>query len=157
MTELGTVAIGPVTLPDILSRPQLVVQTGANRVEILETHRWAESLKSEIPRIIAQDLAILLNPARVTAYPQNAGLDAEYRVMVDIQRLTMTAGEGVLLDALWSVRRNGGGAPKTGRSVISEPVVVAGYDVLVAAQSRSLAALSRDLDQALRAVAAAPR
>jgi len=153
---LGPVAIGPVTLPDALDRPQLVVRTGANRVEILETHRWAESLKSEIPRIIALDLAVLLKPARVSAYPQNAGLDADYRVLVDIQRIEMTAGEGVTLEALWSVRRTGGGSPKTGRTLVSEAVGAAGYDALVAAQSRALVAVSRDLAQSLRELAAAP-
>jgi len=66
---IESVAIGPVTLPALLDRPQLVVRTGANRVDILETHRWAESLKSEVPRIIAADLAVMLKPARVSAYP----------------------------------------------------------------------------------------
>ena len=36
---------------------------------------------------------------------------------------------------------------------VSEPVGAAGYDALVAAQSRALAAISRDLAQALRQVA----
>lgn len=152
---LNSVAIGPITLPDLLDRPQLVVRTAANRVDILETHRWAESLKSEIPRIIAADLGILLKPARVSTYPQNAGQEAEYRVLLDIQRFEMTAGEGVGLEALWSVRRSDGGAPKTGRTVVSEPVSASGYDALVAAQSRTLAAVSRDLAQALREVARA--
>ncbi len=150
-----SVAIGPITLPGLLDRPQLVVRTAANRVDILETRRWAESLKSEIPRIIAADLGILLKPARVSTYPQNAGLDADYRVLLDIQLFEMTVGEGVGLEALWSVRRSDGGVPKTGRTVVSEPVGAAGYDELVAAQSRALAAVSRDLAQALREVAPA--
>lgn len=150
---LTSVAIGPITLPDLLDRPHLVVRTAANRVEILEAHRWAESPKSEIPRIIAADLAVLLKPARVSTYPQNAGLEADYRVLLDIQRFEMTAGEGVGLEALWSVRRSGGGLPKTGRTVVNEPVSAAGYDALVAAQSRALAAVSRDLARALREVA----
>ncbi|HVO66554.1 MAG TPA: ABC-type transport auxiliary lipoprotein family protein, partial [Syntrophales bacterium] len=82
---------------------------------------------------------------------------ADYRVQVDIQRLDMTPGKGVALDALWSVRRSGESTAKTGRSVISEPASAGGYDALVAAQSGALAALSRDLAQALRAVSAAPR
>ena len=147
---LNSVAIGAITLPNLLDRPQLVVRTSANRVDILETHRWAESPKSEIPRIIAADLGILLKPARVSTYPQNAGLDADYRVLLDIQRFEMTVGEGVGLEVLWSVRRSNGGVPKTGRTVVSEPVGAAGYDALVAAQSRALAAVSRDLAQALR-------
>lgn len=152
---LSSVAIGPIILPDLLDRPQLVVRTSANRVDIMEAHRWAESLKSGIPRIIAADLGILLKPARVSTYPQNAGLEADYRVLLDIQRFEMSAGEGVGLEALWSVRRSDGGVPKTGRSVVREPVGAAGYDALVAAQSRALAAVSRDLAQALREVARA--
>ena len=152
---LNSVTIGPITLPNLLDRPQLVVRTSANRVDILETHRWAESLKSEIPRIIAADLGILLKPARVSTYPQNAGLEADYRVLLDIQRFEMSAGEGVGLEALWSVRRSDDGVPKSGRTVVSEPVGAAGYDALVAAQSRALAAVSRDLAQALREVARA--
>jgi uncharacterized lipoprotein YmbA len=149
------VAIGRITLPDLLDRPQLVVRTAANRVDILESHRWAESPKSEIPRIIAADLAILLKPARVSTYPQNAGQEADYRVLLDIQRFEMTAGEGVALEALWSVRRSDGGVPKTGSTVVSEPAGAPGYDALVAAQSRALAAVSRDLARALRDVARA--
>lgn len=150
---LNSVAIGPITLPDLLDRPQLVVRTSANRVDILESHRWAESPKSEIPRIIAANLGILLKPARVSTYPQNAGLEADYRVLLDIQRFEMSVGEGVGLEVLWSVRRNDGGVPKAGRTVVSEPANTAGYDALVAAQSRALAAVSRDLAQALREVA----
>lgn len=157
VSAITSVAIGPITLPELLDRPQLVVRTTANRVEFLESHRWAESLKSEIPRIIAADLGILLKPTRVSSYPQNAGLEAGYRVMLDIQRLEMTAGEGVRLEALWSVRKSDGGVPKSGRTMVSEPVSAAGYDALVAAQSRALAVVSRDLAQALREAARAAR
>ncbi|MRR05982.1 MAG: membrane integrity-associated transporter subunit PqiC, partial [Deltaproteobacteria bacterium] len=147
----------PVTLPALVDQPQLVVRTSVNQVDILEMHRWAEPLKSGIARIIAADLIVLLPQARVSSYPQNAGLDADYRVQVDIQRLEMTVGEGVALDALWSVRRTGEGVPKTGRSMVSEPARAGGYDALVAAQSRALAAVSRDLARALSAASTAPR
>ena len=152
---LNSVAIGPVTIPEAPNQPLLVVRTSANEVDILETHRWAAPLKSEIPRIIAEDLTILLKATRVSTYPQNAGVDATYRILIDIQRFEMIAGKEVALDALWSVRRSGDGAPKTGRSVVSEPAGAAGYDALVAAQSRALATVSHDLAAALRAEAAA--
>lgn len=151
-----SVTIGPVTLPDLLDRPQLVVRTSANQVDILETHRWAESLKSEIPRIIAGNLDILLKPARISTYPQSAGADAGYRVMLDIQRLEMTEGKGVALDALWSIRRVEDGVLKSGRSAVSEPVGVVGYDPLVAAQNRALLVVSRDIAQGLRSMVLPP-
>jgi uncharacterized lipoprotein YmbA len=146
------VSIGPVTIPDQLDRPQLVVRTSANQVDFLETHRWAESLKSEIPRVLAADLDLLLTPTRVSTYPQSAGLDAEFRIFVDILRFEMTEGKGVTVDLLWSIRSKVGGTLKNGHAVASEPVNSAGYEPLVAAQSRALAAISRDFAEALRAM-----
>lgn len=150
-TAPHAVAVGPVTLPELIDRPQLVIRVAANRVEILETHRWAESLQSEIPRVLAENLARLLRPARVSAYQQNASRDAEYRVLVDIQRFESIPGDGVTIEALWSVRRTAiGAAPKNGRSLVREPVRGMGYDALTAAHSRALAAISNDIAQAMR-------
>ena len=149
-----SVAVGPVSLPALVDQPQLVVRSGPNRVEVLESSRWAEPLRSGIPRIMTADLTLLLPQSRVSAYPQNAGHEADYRVQVDIQRFEMTAGEGVELELLWTVRRAGEGIPRSGRSVVSEPAGAGGYDLLVAAQSRALAVACRDLERALRALAA---
>lgn len=156
-TALDPVEIGPLILPDLYDRPQLVVRVDANRVDILEMQRWAAPLKNEIPRIIAEDLAFLLKPAQVWAYPRTAGLEAGYRIQLDIQRYEMTVGQGATLDALWSVRRTAGGKLLSGRSQVKEPARDSGYDALVAAQSRALATLSRDLAQALRTLAATPK
>ncbi len=151
-----SVDVGPVTLPAMVDQPQLVVRSAPNQVEVLEMQRWAEPLKNGIAQAIAADLATLLPQARVSAYPQSAGLDADYRVQVDVQRFDMIKGEGVTLDLLWSVRRTGGGGSNNGRSVVRESAG-ADYDSLVAAQSRALAAVSRDVAQALRNLATAKR
>jgi hypothetical protein len=149
--SVPAVAVGPVTLPEVVDRPQLVVRVSANRVEILESHRWAEPLKSEIPRLIAENLGRLLGSSRVSSYLQHAGVDADYRVLVDIQRFESSPGEAVTVEAVWSLRRAAGGAPKTGRSLVREPVNAVGYDPLVAAYGRALLAVSRDLAEAIRA------
>lgn len=144
------VAVGPVTLPEVIDRPQLVVRVAANRVEILESHRWAEPLRSEIPRLMAENLRRLLRSDRVSSYHQYAGADADYRVLVDIQRFESSPGVGVTIEAVWSLRRTAGGASKTGRSLVREPVDAVGYDPLVAAYGRALLAVSRDLAEAIR-------
>jgi uncharacterized protein len=151
VAAVPAVAVGPVTLPEVVDRPQLVVRVAANRVEILETHRWAEPLKSEIPRLIAENLRRLLGSNKVSSYLQHAGVDADYRLLVDIQRFESSPGEAVIVEAVWSLRRAAGGAPKTGRSLVREPVDAAGYDPLVAAYGRALLAVSRDLATAIRA------
>lgn len=151
VTVVPAVSVGPVTLPEVVDRPQLVVRVAANRVEILETHRWAESLKSEIPRLIAENLRGLLGSSRMSSHLQHAGVDADYRLLVDIQRFESSPGEAVTVEAVWSLRRAAGGAQKTGRSLVREPVDAVGYDPLVAAYGRALFAVSRDLARAIRA------
>jgi len=160
-TPAGTnysIAVGPVSVPATVDRPQLVVRVGANQVAVVEQHRWAEPLKSEIPRVIADNLAKLLGTTQVSAYPQNAGDNAEYRVQVDIQRFESTLGGTAVIEALWSVRRSPDGQPKTGRSLVQESTGGgAGYDALVAAHSRALAAVSREIAAAIRSAGAATR
>jgi uncharacterized lipoprotein YmbA len=149
-TAVPAIAIGPVTLPELVDRPQFVVRVAANRVDVLETQRWAEPLKSEIPRLIAENLNRLLGSSRVSSYLQHAGADADYRVLLDIQRFESSPGEAVTIEAVWSLRRAAGGAPKTGHSLVREPVAAAGYDPLVAAYGRALLAVSRDLAKVIR-------
>jgi uncharacterized lipoprotein YmbA len=138
------VAIGPITLPDLVDRPQFVIRAEGSQVEILELHRWAEPLKSQIPRLLAENLGRQIGSDRVSAYPQHASVDAECRVQVDFQRFESSAG-GIVVEALWSVRNSSDPSLKTGRSQIREAVREGGYDAVVAAYSRALAVLSNDI------------
>ena len=148
-----SVTVGPVTVPEIVDRPQFVLRTSANEVTITEQTRWAESLQSEIPRVIAANLAQALGDAHVSAYPQGTGSEADYRVVVDIQRFDSAPGDAATVEALWAVSPGIGksGAVRSGRSKVREPVQGMEYDALVAAHSRALASISRDIAEAIRA------
>ena len=152
-----SVAVGPVTVPDIIDRPQIVTSIATNQVQIAEQARWAAPLKSEIPRVIAGNLMQLLDGAYVYVYPQNIGLNADYQVLLEVQRFDSKLGDAVTVEALWAVRPAQGGTPKNGRSVVREPTNSEGYDALVAAYSRALTAVSRDIAEAIRALGASSR
>jgi uncharacterized protein len=152
-----SVSVGPVTVPETVDRPQLVVRVGANQVALVEEHRWAQPLKSEIPRVIAEQLSHLLGAQRVVTFSQNTVRDAEYRVLVDIQRFDSTVGQDVVIDALWAVRRVADGQSKTGRSLVQESTGGEGYDALVEAHSRAFATVSRDIAEAVRLTDASVR
>jgi len=145
-----SVVVGPVSVPDLYDRPQLVMRVDSNRVEILEAHQWASPLKSEITRIIAKDLTALLRSSRISGYPRNPGPDSDFRVLVDIQLFDMAAGKGVDLEASWSINRSGG-AIKNGKTSLHEAVGSTSNDAQVAAFSRALAAVSKDIAEAIRA------
>ena len=59
----------PVALPEVLERDALVVAQGQAGVLALPGHRWAEPLRDAVPRLLRQDLALLLGEARVWAAP----------------------------------------------------------------------------------------
>lgn len=149
-----SIAIGPITLPEVVDRPQLVLRVGPNEVTFVELHRWAGSLKSEISRIIADNVAGYLNIRQVAAYPQSAGDNAEYRVLVDIQRFDSTLGESVTIDALWTIKRQSDGVARTGRSTARESSGGGNYEAVVAGHSRALATVSRDIAEAIRSMSA---
>jgi len=145
-----SVSVDPVTLPETVDRPQLVVRVGANQIALVEEHRWAGPLKGEIRRVIAENLSQLLGTQRMVTFSQNAVRGAEYRVLVDIQRFDSMVGQTVMIDALWMVRRVPDGQPRTGRSLVRESTGGEGYDALVEAHSRALATVSRDIAEAVR-------
>ena len=148
-----SVAVGPITLPEVVDRPQFVLRAGPNEVSVVELHRWAGPLRSEIPRVIADNLAAELKVKRVAAYPQSAGDNADYRVLVDIQRFDSTMGESVTIDALWTVKRVSDGVLRTGRSTARESSRGGSYETMVAAHSRALATISHEIAEAIRSSA----
>jgi uncharacterized lipoprotein YmbA len=147
-----SVAVGPVTVPAVVDRFQIVLRVEANRVEVNDLHRWAEPLRRAIPRVVAANLARELGTARVVVYPPGGGEVADYRVFLDVIRFESEAGKAVTIEMAWSIRRGAGGELRTGSSVVRESVGAAGYDALVAAHSRALAAVSRDIAEALRSM-----
>jgi hypothetical protein len=149
-----SVVIGPVSVPEVVDRPQFVVRVAPNQVTIDEFARWAEPLKSEIPRTIARDLAILMSDARVSPVQQGADPVTAYRVRIDVLRFDSALGDAATIDVMWSVRPPNGAAVLTGRTVAREPVASKDYGALVAAHGRALETVSRDIAAAIRQASA---
>jgi hypothetical protein len=144
------IAVAMARVTEAVDRPQLVVSASENRVRILEQQRWAEPLKSGIPRVVAANLGQLLGTSRVSAYPNALASDTGLRIGLDVKRFESRPGEGVNVEIDWTVRR-GSGEPRLGRSVVSERVSGADYEALVAAHSRALATVSGEIAQAILA------
>jgi len=151
-----TIAVGPVSVPAAVDRPQFVVQAAPNRVEVDEFNRWAAPLGENIARAVAGDLAALLGTPVVASAPV-AGFTPTHRVAIDIQRFESVPGRTALVEAVWAVRQTAGGEPRSGRTVANETVEGDDFEALAAAHSRALAKVSGDIAAAIRATAAATR
>lgn len=147
------IGIGPIKLPELLDRPQIMTRTSRNELELSEFDRWAGSLADDFSRVLAENLSILLSTDRVSFYPWRKSLPIQYQVVVDVTRFDGTLGERASLIARWTVFR---GRDKKvlfmQKSRIIEPSGGQGYGAMVAAQSRALGHLSREIANAIKAL-----
>jgi len=144
-----SVAVGPVSVPAAVDRPQIVVSTSPNQVTVDDFNRWAAPLQDNLARVVAENLVALLGTPRVTLFPQTLSADVDYRVQIEIRNFESAPGKSASLDAVWSVRRAKDGKSETGRTSAREKVEDNGYEALAAAHSRGVARLSQDIADAV--------
>jgi len=144
-----TVAVGPVTIPAVVDRPQIVLQAGPHEVRMDEFNRWAAPLATTIARVVAANLVQLLGTPRIVLTPPALGADTEYRVAIQVQRFDSALGEAATLDAVWVVSSTDK-QTQTGRTTVREPAVEQTFEALAASHSRALDRLSRDVAAAVQ-------
>src|SRR5512137_2907175 len=62
------IAVGPVTIPAVVDRPEIVVNVGQNELRIDEFNRWAAPLQDGVARAIAENLVVMLGTPRVILF-----------------------------------------------------------------------------------------
>ena len=146
------VGIGPLQMPKIIDRPQIVTRIGPNKINVDEFHRWAGSVYEDFLRVVTMNLATLLQSNRVAAYPWEEYFDPDYRVYMEVQQFDGRLGQYVQLNITWTITgREVREILLVRKSLIREPVQGEGYDAFVAAKSRILATLSRQIAQGIKA------
>ena len=153
--ELATaVGVGPVELPKYLDRPQIAVRSGANELFYDETQRWAEALQDNVTAVLTENLSRLVPTDRVAVFPWGRTTTIDYQVEAQISRFDADANGNVVLSANWKLyREHNREVVAQKKTTFTEPVDGAGYTGIVAAQSRALASLSREIAGAIRAAA----
>lgn len=145
------VVVSPVTIPELVNRPQIVVTLAGNQVSPKEFERWADPLKSDIQRTIAGDLAALLGSQHVSVFDADTGGPPTWRVRVDVMRFDSALGEAATVDALWMIWPPKTETPILGHTLARESVQGQDFDALVAAHDRALASVSREIAAAIEA------
>jgi uncharacterized lipoprotein YmbA len=149
--EGGTIGVFPVTMPDYLDRPQVVTRVSENELNLDEFSRWAEPLRDSFTRALVQDLSTLLNTAKVIRTAESPGIPMALQVGVEVVQFDGTLGGDVVLVVKWGLFGEGGKKLLLGkRSTFKEPTGSATYDAYVAAESRAVSALSREIAEAIK-------
>ena len=145
------IGIGPIEIPEILDRPQIVTRTGPNKIRVDEFHRWAGPLESGFAQVLAENISLLLATDQVAVYPWDIDFKPHYRIALDIRYFEGQLGKNVVLDVVWRVSGQEGQkiqAAKT--SLIKEQLSAPDYETLVAAKSQAVVQLSRQIAQEIQ-------
>ncbi len=150
------VGVGPVKLPEYLTRSQIVTRPGRNSLNLDEFNRWAEPLDQNFARVLAEDLASQLGTNRVAMYPWERSAGVQYQAKVDVARFEGEAGGRAVLEARWIVLK--GGTEITARHTVIEKTLADGsYETLVAAESQAVSDLGAEIADAIRMDSHLPR
>lgn len=147
------IAVGPASFPESLDRPQIVTRKGPNRLHADEFQRWGGPLQENFLRVLGENLSLLLATPRVVVFPADAPFPVDFRVLLQVQQFEGALGKEVVLNSRWAVIREGDRMIRVLQSVIREPVASDDYGALVAAESKTLAALSREIADTITSLA----
>jgi hypothetical protein len=147
------IGIGPVEIPAYLDRPQIVTRLSNNELNLAEFDKWAEPLRDNLIRVLAENISSLLCTEPITIFPWKSHTRIDYQVAIDIIKLDGELGGKSSMTARWSIVE---GEDKNllwiKRSSYSKSVDGSGYTAFVAAQSRLVDALSREIAETIRAL-----
>lgn len=144
-----SIVITRTSIPELVDRPQLVIQQEGQQLHISEQWRWAGTLRREIPQLIAFRLGQDLASGQVIAVPaESQRSDIDFRLELDVQRFDMTP-QVVLADIRWRLLPRQG-APVSGRSERHEPVRGGNVYAMVDAQTMALDYIAKDIAVEIR-------
>jgi uncharacterized lipoprotein YmbA len=149
--EGPVIAIGPVSLPDYLNRPQIVSREGETGIRLAEYNRWAEPLQENFTRVMAENLSQLLSTNRLTVFPWQGSMPLDYRVSLDVLRFDCDEEGPFVLTARWTLFGKDGKEVKAmQKSTFQQNLEDADdFDAMVSAASEAVADLTREIASAI--------
>ena len=146
------IALGPVSLPQHLDRPQIVTRVGENEFKLDEFNQWAESLSDNITLVLGRNLAVLLSTRNIVSFTDQGAEQMDYQVKVNIIRFSGVPGGNARLRTHWFIFD--AGSREMLRVQISDLIQPADPDPesLVSAMSKLLEDLSREIATAIQTI-----
>src|SRR5450830_412121 len=122
--------VAPVSVPERLARPQIVVRTDETRVDILEQDRWSAPFNNELRDALASGVANRLGAIDVTRGGRPANQPV-YRIVAELRQLDAVRGGKVDATFGWTITRSDSSASAVCRLRVTEPAKGAGIDGVV--------------------------
>lgn len=137
------IKILPVTLPDYMNQPNLVIKLSDHQIKITNYHYWADDLRQSVQRVVINELNQLNNTVNFTQQCRNC-----INVEISIDHYYPTEGGDVLLAGTYVVI--GTNAKQNINSFsFSTSLSDGGFDESVAKMRELLDALSAEINNSL--------
>lgn len=151
------VELAPLSLPERLARPQMVVKQNGDasaQVEVLEQHRWASSFEDELRDALSSGVA-----SRLGAFDASKGgrqtSQPVYRIAVQVRSFDAIEGTRVDGSFSWTVKRSDETVPTACSLDTSEPVG-AGIDAVARGAQRVTATAASAIARSVTAAGMKP-
>jgi len=131
------IEVAPVSVPERLARPQIVVRTDATRVDILEQDRWSAPFNNELRDALASGVANRLGAVDVTRGGRPANQPV-YRIVVELRQLDAVKGGKVDAAFGWTITRSDNSSSAVCRLTVVEPASGLGVDGVVQGMQRAV-------------------
>jgi uncharacterized lipoprotein YmbA len=143
--------VGPVSIPEMLKRQEIVIRGEGNEYRLTDLHRWAGLLEKDMTAMIIENLGKQLGTEKVVSYPSERYFEPDYRVIIEILNLMGKPGEMVTLRAVWTiVDRSGEQMLDRKISEYQQQLTDPGIDSLVQAENQVIALLCQEISNSLR-------
>ena len=140
-TASATQVILRVSLPSLVDRSEMVLNTTADGITVLEHERWAAPLTDLVAQTLAEDIerrrADLLVSQGVN-HPREAAI----KVTIDMVQVTMRTGQVASIDVHWRILDTRSGADVIGGDVFNAPLRGESYAGVARALSDCLGLLA---------------
>ncbi|HEY8095019.1 MAG TPA: PqiC family protein [Methylobacter sp.] len=147
------IGVGPVSIPTLLERKQIVTRLPDNSIKVAEFNQWASPLKDNVTQVLTHNLATLQTGDLVRAYPWSAYGAVDYRIIIDIIRFDTRPEQSVNLEANWAIMdEKSHTLIRNGHTKIEHPLDDSSYPATVKALNKILSEFSRELSLALEKI-----
>jgi len=141
--------VGPVDFPAYLDRTQIVTRGDANRMNLSEFDQWIEPVQANFTSALMDALASQVCAKPLVGFPWPGGVRPDRQIAVQVREFDGKPGREAVLRADWSIIDKDGKVLVWKSTLMREACPGVDYGPLVAAQSRLVGRLAKEMAQAV--------
>jgi len=102
-SQVVSVGINAVTIPEYLDRSEIVVRSSVNELKARESERWGEPLAAGATRAVTENLAHALPGDVIVAVPTRSKISLDYEINLDLTEFEIDEDGRAVLAGRWSI------------------------------------------------------